>query len=64
MKFGTGGMWGQAVYFAVNSSYSNCYSSKLSDRQSQMFYARVIVGKPDVRNSDPSIKMPNLLPGS
>lgn len=31
MKFGVGGMWGQAVYFAVNSSYSHGYSSILQN---------------------------------
>lgn len=29
-----------------------------------MFYARVIVDKPEVRNPDKTITMPSLLPGS
>lgn len=29
-----------------------------------MIYARVIVGKPNLRNPDASIKMPDIIPGS
>jgi len=43
MRFSSGGMWGQAVYFAVNSSYSNNYSFKGAGGR-QMFMANVLLG--------------------
>lgn len=62
MRFSSGGMWGQAVYFAVNSSYSHSYSHPGAGGR-QMFMADVLVGTYEQRQSDRSIKMPNLIPG-
>jgi hypothetical protein len=46
MNFSSGGMWGIAVYFAKNSSYSNGYSYAVPGTgERQMFQATVIVGK-------------------
>ena len=46
MNFSSGGMWGIAVYFAKNSSYSNAYSYAVPGTgERQMFQATVIVGK-------------------
>ena len=64
MKYSTGRMWGQAVYFAVNSSYSHDYRHTQADGSFQMFYARVMVGKYILKNNDASITMPDLLPGN
>lgn len=52
MRYSADGYWGRAVYFAVNSSYSNVYSyknessifSSLEYRDRQMFYAKVNIG--------------------
>ena len=64
-KFSTGGMWGRAVYFAVDSSYSDKnYKFKLPNGQFQMFYARVIVGNYELKARDEKITMPGLLPGN
>ena len=41
MRFSANGMWGQAVYFAVNSSYSNSYAFNAPNGSKQMFYAKV-----------------------
>ena len=47
MRFSRDGMWGRAVYFAVNSSYSNAYKYDLKNGngEGQMFNAMVIEGK-------------------
>lgn len=55
-------MWGYAVYFAVNSSYSNSFSYKAAAGK-QMFMAEVLVGTYETRQADTSIKMPSLIPG-
>lgn len=44
MRFSRPGMWGQAVYFAKNSRYSNNYAHLLPNNHKQMFYAKVNVG--------------------
>ena len=38
------GMWGRAIYFAVNSSYSNAYSYRCPNGDRQMFMATVNLG--------------------
>ena len=40
MRFSSGGMWGIAVYFAVNASYSNGYAYDAQGCR-QMFFAKV-----------------------
>ena len=65
MRWSNQGMWGLGNYFAVNSQYSNAYASKLgAGGQRQMFLATVIIGNEAVLQSDRSLKMPPLLPGS
>jgi O-acetyl-ADP-ribose deacetylase (regulator of RNase III) len=44
MRYSAEGMWGQGIYFAVNSSYSDGYAHKLSNGNKSMFLARVLVG--------------------
>jgi hypothetical protein len=43
MRFGKGGMWGTAVYFAVNASYSNAYAYKENNHKI-LFLGEVLVG--------------------
>ena len=38
------GMWGRAIYFAFDSSYSHTYASNDQHGFKQMFMAKVIVG--------------------
>ena len=57
-------MWGKAIYFAYNSSYSNSYTSKLPDGSRQMFMAQVLIGKEIVMNPDRTLKEPPLQPGT
>ena len=56
-------MWGRAIYFAVNSSYSNSYSYNAGAFR-QMFMASVLIGKFEPRQSDRSIREPGLIPGT
>jgi hypothetical protein len=45
MRFGNPGcMWGKAVYFAVNASYSQSYSFADNNGSKQMFLAEVVLG--------------------
>ena len=65
MRFSADGMWGRANYFAVNSLYSNSYAYAMPGTSSrQMFMATVLIGKTEQLNSDRSLKMPGVLPGS
>ena len=57
------GMWGVAIYFAVNASYSLGYSHTLASGQKQMFFADVIVGTPTPEiPSNGSLKRPPVNP--
>ncbi|CDW86806.1 poly adp-ribose polymerase member 14-like protein [Stylonychia lemnae] len=59
MLYSSGGMWGQACYFAEKASYShNGYKHPVGDGTFQMFYARVTVG--EFKKLDPlnTLKMP------
>jgi len=59
MRFGTGGMWGNGIYFAVNASYSyGGYIHKMSNGQKQLFLADVLVGDSYFCKSDGSIRKP------
>lgn len=64
MRFSAAGMWGHANYFAVNSSYSNGYSSRLPTGERQMFMATVNVGNFIQMNPDNNLKMPPTIAGS
>eukprot|EP00347_Sterkiella_histriomuscorum_P016158 403354258 len=63
MQFSSGGMWGKAIYFSQNSSYSNNYSSQTPQNTSQMFFARVLVGNYAPLPPSTSIKMPPIVQG-
>lgn len=65
MRYSADGMWGRAVYFAVNSSYSHNYAhqdrfSRTPERTYQMFVAKVNVGlySDHGNNSNSKIKTP------
>jgi len=59
MRFSSGGMWGVAIYFAQNASYSNSYRYTTPDNQYQMFFARVLVGDCiHIMPNDSSLKKP------
>jgi hypothetical protein len=51
-------MWGKAIYFAFNSSYSNNYASKYEDGKRKMLMASVTLGKEITMQSDISLKQP------
>ncbi|TNV84921.1 hypothetical protein FGO68_gene14987 [Halteria grandinella] len=66
MRFSKQGFWGQANYFAVNSSYSNSFAYQPQNglrRKRQMFLARVIVGQSITLPQDNTLRMPPLIPG-
>jgi hypothetical protein len=44
INYSNEGLWGKAIYFAVNSSYSNMYASTTPNGEKQMFMATVIIG--------------------
>ncbi len=57
-------MWGVAVYFAVNSSYSHGYRFNVPGTNlNQMFYARVIVANYKETQPNSSLRMPPLIDG-
>ena len=46
MLHSEGGMWGKAIYFAQNSSYSHAYRYRnVANGTRQIFFARVLVGQ-------------------
>ncbi len=53
--FFKGVAYGQGVYFALNSSYSHCYTGNTSDYK-RMFQCRVLVGL--ITIGDKSMKVP------
>jgi Poly(ADP-ribose) polymerase catalytic domain len=57
-------MWGKAIYFAVKAAYSHQYRHNLSNGTSQMFYARVIIGKTKQMNPDNTLIKPPKIEGS
>ena len=59
IRYSREGLWGNAVYFAVNSSYSNkyCYID-IKKNIKQMFYARVNLGHSKELPSDKDLKIP------
>ena len=59
IRYSREGLWGNAVYFAVNSSYSNNYCFKdIKKNIKQMFYARVNLGHSKELPSDKDLKIP------
>eukprot|EP00347_Sterkiella_histriomuscorum_P003822 403362807 len=63
MLFSSGGMWGQAIYFAQNSSYSNDYKFITPQNTFQIFFARVLVGNSAPLPPNKLIKMPPIVEG-
>ncbi len=62
MRFSAAGMWGIAVYFAVNSVYSNDYHYQVPrTNQKQMFYARVLVANYKELMPDRTLRVPPLI---
>jgi len=58
------GMWGRANYFAVNASYSHDYRHiNQTDKTSQMFFARVILGKSKAMVPDRTLREPPFVEG-
>ena len=63
MRFSKEGYWGNGIYFAVNSSYSNAYAFRAPQNERQMFCAEVIIGETIHLIPDESLKMPPLKEG-
>ena len=61
MRFSANGMWGRGNYFAVNSSYSNCYAFCTQDGNRKMFAAWVLTGSSFHSNSNPNLTKPPFL---
>jgi len=62
MRYSTGGMWGVAIYFAENASYSKRYAYNTTEGYKQFFMARVLVGTPIALPADANIKKPPAKP--
>jgi len=59
MRYCSSGMWGIAIYFARNASYSNSYRFTTPDKKFQMFLASVLVGDcTHVIPNDSSLRKP------
>lgn len=61
MRFSPGGYWGRALYFAVNSKYSDKYHFPLPDGTKQMLSARVIIGNTIKLKPNKELSMPPLI---
>eukprot|EP00117_Sycon_ciliatum_P002103 scpid34828/ scgid7477/ Probable poly [ADP-ribose] polymerase DDB_G0278045 len=44
LRFSSEGLWGKAIYFATDASYSDNYSHRLVNGQRQMFLVQVVTG--------------------
>lgn len=65
INFSKEGLWGKAIYFAKNSSYSNAYTSTLNNGFKQMIMASVLIGKNiTMVNKDHSLREPPVQPGT
>ena len=53
-------MWGRAVYFAVNASYSNEYAHRFQNNTKELLYCKVIVGNAYECLPDNKIRNPPL----
>ncbi|CDW84239.1 poly adp-ribose polymerase member 14-like protein [Stylonychia lemnae] len=62
IRFSRKGLYGEGVYFADNSAYSNTYCSKTTCNESQMFLALVLVGDSVYQPQNQSIRIPPLKP--
>lgn len=58
MKYSSGGMWGPALYFAVNSSYSVGYSHPHTSGTKGMFFALVNLGVEHPCASNGNLRQP------
>jgi hypothetical protein len=57
INYSNEGLWGRAIYFANNSSYSHNYSFNAGPFR-QMFMASVLIGKTEVRQASRDIREP------
>ena len=65
MSYRRAGMWGNAYYFAKNSSYSNSYAfSGTGNGTRQILCAKVLIGKPCVQGPDRNLLRPPMNPGT
>jgi hypothetical protein len=64
INYSADGMWGKAIYFAYNSSYSNSYASSLPNGSKQMFMATVLIGKEIELNPDRTLREPPMQPNT
>jgi len=58
-----GTMWGRAIYFSVNSSYSHSFSFSAPGGGHQIFMADVLLGTYETLAPNSNIRIPNLIPG-
>lgn len=59
MRYCSSGMWGIAIYFAQNASYSHHYRFTTPEKKSQIFFTRVLVGDCiHIMPNDPSLRKP------
>jgi len=58
MRYCNSGLWGIAIYFAVNASYSVNYASTTPEGYKQMFMPRVLVGDSVKSKQDDSLRKP------
>ena len=63
MRMSNDGLWGQANYFAVNSSYSDQYAF-VSGSTKEMFLVKVLTGDSYECNPDSSLRLPPKKPVS
>ena len=64
-RFSRPGMWGHGSYFAENANYSaKHYGFEIENGSKQLFLAKVLVGNFITLQSDRSLRMPPLKPGS
>ena len=61
-RFSAAGMWGIAIYFAKNASYSEAYRYNLASGERQMFLAEVLLGDYTLLPSNNQLTMPPLNP--
>ena len=60
MRFSGEGMWGLAIYFAENASYSDSYANENGDGIKEMFVAKVLTGDSCKYSSDKTLRLPPL----
>jgi len=64
MRFAQDGMWGRAIYFHTNASFSNDFRFTTNSRTNIMLLAKVLVGNIATRKNDSSLRFPPFLENS